>query len=110
MLKKIVINIVIGGLIGIIGLILYKSGGEFGRLGEAMAAGLWWMYIIGSIIIILIMEYATSAKELANQTVNGIEKKKAEEELLRSKELLDKGILTQDEFDTKVKKLKHKIL
>jgi len=45
------------------------------------------------------------AQELHNRNV-----KKVEDELLRAKQLLDSGILTQAEFDKKVKDAKHTIL
>ena len=47
---------------------------------------------------------------LREQKLAETERKSAEDELLKAKMLFDAGILTQEEFDKKIQKLKQKVL
>lgn len=67
---------------------------------------------IASIIAIIYIRdvYLQIIRPIVNEKFKDMKKHQIEEELLRAKELLDNGILTQEEFDQKVKQHKNDIL
>lgn len=108
MLKKIIVNIIIGGAIFFLGVFLHDSldirafGGFIAFAGVA--------YGILTVGFILYNKFFPLANESIKKTISDREKNKAYEELLKYKKLLDEGILTEDEFVEKSQKLKSKIL
>ena len=54
---------------------------------------------------VIIVENQTQVESITTQKSNPIDKNKAIEEIKQFKELLDVGIITQEEFDAKKKEL-----
>ena len=107
MVKKIFAHAIVGGLIALVGALLH----DFARmrdLGTTLAvAGLGYAAI--SLSMLLVPLY----KKIKPQIETAIDEKsrtKAYEELLRLKKLLDEKIISQQEFDTRSRLLKAKVL
>jgi len=107
-MKKNIINRVIFGVIcWVIGFAIVELNREFEWLALLIAFGGTGCASL-SIIATLIKAFKES--DLYNDKKKEINKKKAEQEILRCKNLLDAGVLTQDEFDKKANELKMVIL
>lgn len=104
MLKKIIINIIIGGGAFFVGALVHDVA-KIRYIGEFIAlSGI--AYGVLNIGFVLFKQ----GTPLFNKVVSEREKIKAQDNLLKYKKLLDEGILTQDEFDKKSQELKRKIL
>ena len=82
----------------LIALVINGNPGGFGPITSMIA--IYWAVVF--IYIQFIGKKIDDAKKL-------IEKNLAEKELLKNKELFDKGILTEEEYQNKMVKLKKKI-
>ncbi len=104
MLKKIIVNVVIGGAIFLVGAILHDLARVRG-VGDFIAiSGI--AYGTLSVGFILFKQGIPLFEKIAGERENT----KAQGDLLKYKKLLDEGILTQDEFNKKSQELKSKIL
>ena len=106
-MKKIFLHAIAGGLIAFIGALLH----DFARmsdLGTTLAvAGLGYAAISLSMLVVPLY------KKIRPQIETAIDEKsrsRAYEELLRLKKLLDEKIISQEEFDTRSRLLKAKVL
>ena len=64
------------------------------------------LYAIYDVFVKPAIEYIKKQKIKADELINGQKLKMHEEEMLRIKQLLDAGLITQEEFDDRLKKLK----
>ena len=102
------IVLVIGTGIGITLGIIEVFGKHHNILYTVMT--LTWL-IAGIMALIYVKDiYQAIAKPKIDEEIHERNVRKIENELLRAKKLLDNGILTQKEFDTKVKNAKKDIL
>jgi hypothetical protein len=99
------INLFIGGVISLFGSVLHDGAG-MRALGNIIVI-LGGAYAVISIIIIL---FKGDPLSLVSKTISEREKNKAQDELFKYKKLLDEGIITKNEYDQTVDKLKKKIL
>jgi len=114
MFKKILFHALVGGAIFIIGASLHdfakiRGPGEFLAYGGMVYAG------VTALLILLGVNLPSpignqSGPSFLSKVSNDFAKKKAREELLEFKKLLDEGVLTQEEFDAKANELKKKFL
>ena len=108
MLKKIIVNIIIGGAMFWLGTIVI----DFLNIRDLgyfiVVAGI--AYGILSVGFILYKQALPIANESIKKTISEREKNKALEELIKYKNLLNEGILTEDEFAKKSQELKSKLL
>ena len=107
MFKKITFHALFCGAIFIVGVYISDiSGNRF--IGKLIALVSLAYFSIG--VIVMIRMSAKLVYPLLKKVNRDIANKKYRKELLAYKELLDKGILNQDEFDSKASELKKKIL
>lgn len=105
--RRLLWNVIISALIGVIGYTGYSAG--FDQPWEGMAAGGWWMYLILSISIVVILDFKTILSSLTYIEIpNVFGQRKKEEEMLRVNKLYKEGILTKDEYDRKIATLKQR--
>ena len=114
MFKKILFHVLVGGAIFIIGACLHDFA-DIKELGNFLAYG--GMVYGGATTILILLGVnlpspvgAQSGPSVINRISSDRANKKAREDLLDYKRLLDEGIITQDEFDSKATELKKKIL
>lgn len=120
-MNKSIIGIVIGIIVLVIGIILAESMPNVPYIladigvnpayehNSKLRENYHLIANFGAFIIMLftlVLFYQAFMKYL----MPSVSKKLAEKELLKNKELFDKGILTQQEYDTKMTKLKEKII
>lgn len=114
MFKKILFHALVGGAIFIIGGGLHdfakiRGPGEFLAYGGMVYAG------VTTLLILLGVNLPSpignqSGSSFLGKVSKDFSQKRAREQLLEYKKLLDEGVLTQEEFDTKANELKKKIL
>lgn len=114
MLKKILFHALVGGAIFIVGASLHDFA-KIRGLGNFLAYGGMVYAGVTAILILLGVNLPSpvghqSGYSFLSKASEDIRKKKAHEELLAYKKLLDEGILTKEEFDVKASELKKKIL
>lgn len=121
MFKKILFHALVGGVIFIIGAVLYDFT-KIKDLGDFLAYG-GMVYAACSTVLILIgvnipSPIGTQPKSSLSIRINSLFSSfnkdrvntKAREELLSYKKLLNEGIITEEEFNLKASKLKKLIL
>ena len=116
MLSNIISLIIRGGLtfgIGLlIGLTMSKSFGLH-DVSMIMASIVWiagGIYSLSNFNNPYNITAIENIKNKISEIIDGKNKQKIEEEMLRVKKLLDSGILTEDEFNDRIKLLKSKFL
>ena len=114
MLKKILFHVLVAGALFIIGACLHDFA-DIRELGNFLAYG--GMIYGGATTILILFGInlpspvgAQSGSSVINRIIRDRANKKARKDLLDYKRLLDEGIITQDEFDSKASELKKKIL
>lgn len=115
MLKKIAINVGIGVIVCVAGIVgynaTYSSYKSQDRFELLIYGGLWYAGIalgIGALVAAGRM-YKTS-RPYVDQAITTRDKKKAYEELMQLQKLRGENIISQEEFDAKVRELKIKVL
>ena len=114
MLQKILFHALVGGAMFIVGASLHdfaniRGPGSFLAYGGMVYAGATTLLIL--LGVNLPSPFGSqSGSSFINRFNKDRANKKAREELLEYKKLLDEGILTQDEFNSKANELKKKIL
>lgn len=114
MFKKILFHALIGGAIFIIGASLHdfakiRGPGEFLAYGGMVYAGVTTLLILLGVNLPSPIG-SQSGSSFFGKVSKDFSQKKAREELLEYKKLLDEDVLTQEEFDIKAIELKKKIL
>tara|TARA_R110001592_G_C12949364_1_gene731211 strand:+ start:476 stop:820 length:345 start_codon:yes stop_codon:yes gene_type:complete len=114
MFKKILFHALVGGAIFIIGASLHdfadiRGPGSFLAYGGMVYAGLTTLLILIGVNLPSPIGDSSRPSYFVKVSKN-FSQKKAREELLEYKKLLDEGVLTQAEFDAKAVELKKKIL
>jgi hypothetical protein len=118
MFKQILFHALVGGAIFVVGASLHdfadiKGPGNFLAYGGMAYAGVTTLLLLLGVnlptpsALSSKLKDASSKLEGANKDREG---KKARQELLEYKKLLDEGILTQEEFDLKASELKKKFI
>ena len=105
MIKKLIFHLLIGAAIFAIGASLHDFANIKG-LGSFLAYGGMIYAALAAFIIIFVANMPPFLRKVRED----IAKKKAQKELLTYKKLFDAGILSKEEFDTKVNELKKIIL
>ncbi|MDO8863674.1 hypothetical protein Q6D67_18430 [Haliea sp. E1-2-M8] len=114
MFKKILFHALVGGAIFIVGAGLHDFA-DIRGLGNFLAYG---GMVYAGVTTLLILLGVNLPPQIGNRSGSSFigkvgkdfSQRKAREELLEYKNLLDEGVLTQDEFNTKAAELKKKIL
>ena len=92
------ILVIIGGIIGMILLGAVTGGTDGGvMLGGLLGAGATFVFY-------------SNAKNVVNNKIDASKAKNIQDEMIRTKELFDKNILTEAEYETKIADLKQKLL
>ena len=107
MSKEVIIHTVAGALIIIIGTSL-KFTDVHGLADPVMTLGI--VYVSATLSIFVARLFSRKIKPHIEAAVHEKSKSKAYEDLLKLKVLLDNGIISEGEFDTKVRNLKGQIL
>jgi hypothetical protein len=115
MLKKIAINVGIGVIVCAAGIIGYNAtySSYESRSGFELLiyGGLWYAGIaLGVGALIGVGRIYKTSRPYVDQALTTREKEKAYDELMRMKKLRDENIISQEEFDAKVRELKIKML
>ncbi len=114
MFKKILFHALVGGAIFIVGASLHdfariRGPGDFLAISGMVYAGATTLLILLGVNLPSPIGNNSVSSFLGNVSKD-FSQKKAREELLEYKKLLDEGVLTQEEFDAKATELKKKIL
>lgn len=114
MFKKILFHALVGGAIFVVGASLHDFAdiigpGNFLAYGGMVYAGVTTLLILMGVNLPSPIGNHSGPSFLGKLTKD-ISQKKAREELLEYKKLLDEGVLTHEEFDAKAAELKKKIL
>lgn len=113
MFKKILFHAVIGGTVFILGACLHdfaniRDVGNFLAICGVVYAALTTILLLGANFNTTVDN--NSVLSYFGKLTKDYSSSKARDELFEYKKLLDSGVLTQEEFDTKITKLKKKIL
>ncbi|WP_152488098.1 MULTISPECIES: hypothetical protein [unclassified Pseudomonas] len=114
MFKKILFHALVGGAIFVVGACLHdfakiRGPGEFLAYGGMIYAGVTTLLILLGVNLPSKIG-SNSGSSFLGKVSKDFSQKKARQELLEYKKLLDESVLTQDEFDAKAAELKKKIL
>lgn len=114
MFKKILFHALVGGAIFFVGASLHDFAGIIGP-GSFLAYGGMVYAGVTTLLILVGVNLPSpigihSGPSFLGKVTKDISQKRAREELLEYKKLLDEGVLTQEEFDAKAAELKKKIL
>lgn len=85
-MRKDIIGVVVGCFAVLIGFMAYNG----------------YILLLGLLVIVLSLLYSKDLKSKITKSI-------AEKELLKNKELFDKGILTEEEYSTRMSQLKSKL-